>query len=73
MLSGYSERQAHRKLGDPNFRRRVSEAREAIVNEAVGVLTAAGTEAARTLRSLLASNADQVKLSAGLRDSRTGH
>ena len=63
--SGFSERQAHRKVDDPAFRRRVGEARAAIVGQAVGILSAAGTEAARTLRKLLASEADQVRLAAG--------
>jgi len=63
-VSGYSERQAHRKLDDPAFRIRVSNVRSEVVGQAVGILAAAGAEAARTLRKLLASPADQVKLAA---------
>jgi hypothetical protein len=62
--SGYSERQTHRKLAEPVFRRRVSEARGAIVGRAVGMLSAAGTEAARTLKKSLKSETDLVRLSA---------
>jgi hypothetical protein len=62
--SGYCERQAHRKLDDPAFRRRVVEARGAIVGRAVSVLSAAGVEAAQTLRKLLASPTDQIRLAA---------
>ena len=43
--SDYSERQTHRKLAEPAFRCRVSEARGAIVGRAVGILSAASTEA----------------------------
>jgi len=63
-MSGYSERQAHRKIDDPAFSRRVSEVRGAVMGRAIGILSAAGTEAARTLRKLLASETDQVRLAA---------
>ena len=63
-VAGFSERQTHRKLGDPAFRGRVSKVRGAIVGRAVGILSAAGAEAARTLQKLLASQTDQVRLAA---------
>lgn len=63
-VSGYSERQVHRKLDDPEFRSRVSKMSCAIVGRSVGILAAAAAEAAQTLRKLLKCSSDQVKLAA---------
>jgi len=62
--SGYSERQAHRKVADPEFRRKVSEMRTRLVDQAVGLLTDANVAAVETLRSLLDGEPASVRLSA---------
>lgn len=62
--AGVSERTAYRRLRDPVFRRRVSEIRTSFLNEAVGRLSEAANEAVSTLKSLLTSSSDSVRLSA---------
>jgi hypothetical protein len=59
-----SESTAYRRLKDPAFRRRVSEIRTSYLNEAVGRLSEAANEAVWTLKALLASSSDSVRLSA---------
>jgi transposase len=63
-IAGVGERTAHRRLDDPAFKERVSEMRTEFLSEAVGRLSDATTEAAKTLRSLLESKSDSVRLSA---------
>ena len=50
--AGVGVRTAERRLADPAFARRVQEARDAIVQRASGVLTAALLEAIKTLLEL---------------------
>ena len=52
--AGLSERTARRRWDDDAFRRRVAEMRGEMVNRALGQLADGSTEAAATLRSLLA-------------------
>jgi hypothetical protein len=63
-IAGVGERTAHRRLDDPAFKERVNEMRGEFLSEAVGRLSDATTEAAKTLRSLLDSKSDSVRLSA---------
>lgn len=62
--AGLSERTAYRRLRDPAFRRRVSEFRASLLSEAVGRLSEAANEAVSTLKALLSSRTDSVRLSA---------
>jgi AcrR family transcriptional regulator len=62
--AGISESTAYRRLKDRAFRRRVSEIRTSFLNEAVGRLSEAANEAVSTLKALLVSGTDSVRLSA---------
>lgn len=59
--AGVSDRTARRRLEDTEFRRRVADARSALLERAVARLADATTEAADTLRGLLRSESDSVK------------
>jgi hypothetical protein len=59
-----SARTVHRRLEDEAFRRRVREARAAMLRRASGRMAAGMTGAATTLRDLLNAKADTVKLGA---------
>lgn len=59
-----SERTAYRRMEDPSFRRRVSEARHALTDRTIGILASASTVAATTLWALLKSGKDTVRLGA---------
>jgi hypothetical protein len=50
--AGVSRATAYRRLQDPEFRSRLQEIRSDMVNRAAGTLTAAATEAIKTLLSL---------------------
>jgi hypothetical protein len=50
--AGISRATAYRRLQDPEFRSRLQEVRSDMVNRAAGTLTAASTEAIKTLLSL---------------------
>jgi hypothetical protein len=54
--AGVSRATAYRRLQDPEFRSRLQEARSDMVNRAAGTLTAAATEAIKTLLSLQQTN-----------------
>jgi hypothetical protein len=62
--AGVCARTVHRRLNDPEFRRRVAEARAAVTDEALGKLVDGSTEAADVLRALLKAEDDRVKLTA---------
>jgi hypothetical protein len=62
--AGVSERTATRRWADPAFRRRVAELRSDMAGRAAGRLAAAMSEAADTLRGLLAARSDSVRLAA---------
>jgi hypothetical protein len=49
---GLSERTVYRRLREPDFRRRLQELRADMVQRTAGALTAAATEAVRTLLAL---------------------
>jgi hypothetical protein len=50
--SGLSKRTVHRRLADPAFRQRLQQLRAEMVQRTAGALTAAATEAVRTLLEL---------------------
>jgi hypothetical protein len=51
--AGVSLRTAHRRLADPDFQRRLQELRADMVQRTAGMLTAAASEAVKTLLALL--------------------
>lgn len=59
-----SERTAHRRLEDAGFRQQVTEARARLVENALGQLADASTEATATLRALLNADGEGVRLGA---------
>ena len=63
-LAGVSERTAHRRWSDPNFRQTVSLTWSEIVRQAVGKLGDASTQAAVVLRELLSADSETVRPSA---------
>jgi hypothetical protein len=62
--AGVSPRTAYRRLDDPAFRGRVDEIRADMVRLATGRLAALGTEMIETLRALLGSKDDRIRLAA---------
>ncbi len=62
--AGISERTASRRTADPDFRRRLTEARAGMVERALGKLADGATEAVDTMRRLLKSRKETVRLSA---------
>lgn len=59
-----SERSAYRLLQDPAFQQRVSKLRADLIDQAAGRLADAVTDAAETLRKLLNSGNDAIRLGA---------
>ena len=59
--AGVGERTVRRRLEDPSFRRQVSDARSALLEQAVSRMAGATTEAADTLRSLLKAESENVR------------
>jgi hypothetical protein len=63
--AGCSERTAYRISAEPKFRQRVAELRNEMTSQAVGVLSAAASEAVTTIRELLTkTNEPSVRLNA---------
>ena len=63
-LAGVGERTIYRRLEDPDFRRRVDQARSELVTQAVGRLADASAAAVTTLRALLGADSESVRLGA---------
>lgn len=63
-MAGIGERTAYRRLDDAEFRQQVAVARSRMVDHAVGQLAGAACEAATTLRGLLRSEAEPIRLAA---------
>lgn len=63
-LSGLSERTVYRRLQDRAFRARLNQARADMLERALGHLSRGAAEAAVTLRRLLRSADERVKLGA---------
>jgi len=64
LAAGIAERTATRRWADPEFRRLVSRHRGEMVGRAVGELADGMTDAAKTLRELLACESPAVRLGA---------
>ena len=64
--AGIGERTAHRRLADPTFRVRVAHTRHKMLDETVGRIAAAGSQAADTLRDLLTSPDESIRLRAAV-------
>lgn len=62
--AGVSARTVSRRMEQPAFKAKVDEARADLITRAVGVLADSSSEAAQTLRALLASDRPTVRLSA---------
>src|SRR5262245_10582637 len=63
-LADISERTGTRRMADPHFRGLVSDLRSRMVQQALGRLAEASTEAADTLRALLRAEGETVRLGA---------
>ncbi len=63
-VADISERTAHRRLEDGEFRRRVAEVRADMVARSVGMLADASSEAVATLKGLLRAESESVQLGA---------
>jgi hypothetical protein len=62
--AGLSERTIYRRMEDPEFRRRVTEARATMVESALGKVADGMSDAAAKLRELLAAQSEAVRLGA---------
>jgi hypothetical protein len=62
--AGIGERTATRRVADPDFRRRIAELQAEMVGRALGKMAEGMTEAADTLRALLNSEGESVRLGA---------
>ena len=62
--AGVSERTAFRRLHDPDFRRRIAQARDKMVDDAMGQLAQASVVAVGTLRALCTAESETVRLGA---------
>ena len=62
--AGLSERTVHRRLDDPEFRRRVVAVRGELMRRAGGLLSDVTPQAVDVLRELLKSDADTTRLAA---------
>jgi hypothetical protein len=63
-LTGISKSTIIRRMRNSSFRRKVREARADVLERALGHLARAATEAAITLRNLLRSDSQKIKLGA---------
>jgi hypothetical protein len=63
-LAGISRATAFRRLQDPEFQRRIKQTRGEMIERAAGHLAAGATEASITLRNLLGSDSEKVRLAA---------
>ena len=62
--SGLSERTVYRRLQEPGFQKRLAATRDELLTSALGELAASATHAVTTLRQLLESADDRVRLQA---------
>ena len=62
--SGISERTAYRRLGEADFRKKVSTIRAELIERATGRLAKTSTKAAATLGRLLGSKDERIQLAA---------
>ena len=59
--AGVSEKTAHRRAGDPEFRKQVSGVRAGLIGSTAGILADGMAEAAGALRALLADSDPNVR------------
>jgi hypothetical protein len=71
--AGIGERTATRRWADPGFRRRVADLRAGMMQRALGKLADGMAEAADTLRRLLNSYSESVRLGAARSVLELGH
>ena len=62
--AGISTRTAYRRLADPGFARRLAQARDELISNALGELVDCASEAVATLRALLRASDERVRLGA---------
>jgi hypothetical protein len=62
--AGLSPRTAYRRLADPQFARRLAQARDELISSALGELVDCASEAVATLRALLSASDERVRLGA---------
>jgi hypothetical protein len=62
--AGISGRTAYRRLADPHFARRLTQARDELISNALGELVDCASEAVATLRALLSASDERVRLGA---------
>jgi len=62
--AGLSRRTAYRRLADPGFARRLAQARDELISNALGELVECASEAVATLRALLSASDERVRLGA---------
>jgi hypothetical protein len=62
--AGISVRTAYRRLADPVFARRLAQARDELISNALGELVECASEAVATLRALLSASDERVRLGA---------
>jgi len=65
-ISGVAERTVYRRLGDAEFKLRIAEAQQAIVERAVGLLAEGTVDAVHTLRKLSTEGSEGVQLRASV-------
>ena len=65
-ISGVAERTVYRRLGDAEFKLRISEAQQAIVERAVGLLAEGTVDAVHTLRKLSTEGSEGVQFRASV-------
>ena len=65
-ISGVAERTVYRRLGDAEFKFRIAEAQQAIVERAVGLLAEGTVHAVHTLRKLSTEGSEGVQLRASI-------
>jgi hypothetical protein len=61
-LAGCSKRTAFRRLSNPDFKKQLAAARQAMLDRSIGHLAAGSTEAAIVLRNLLRAGDQRIKL-----------
>lgn len=59
-----AERTAYRRMADPDIKRAVATARDQLLHDALSDLTAGAAEASLTLRDLLRSDSESIRLGA---------
>ena len=62
--AGVSTRTAYRRLADPGFKSRLTEARDELISAALSELVQSASEAVATLRALLGASDERVRLGA---------